>query len=408
MSIVGGVIRALPRARAKPVATREADHRLLLVSYYSPPTKTVAIQRLEYWKHHLPSIAASKGLSLSVDWLSATNPEGISDDSIYVPDRGPFQLPRPNWERYRELQRLQLNLIGASWSHYVRESVPDMTESYDAVLISGNPFYYFDLAPFFRELWGAKVVLDFRDPWARQERFRYSIDQRAKLMEIEEEVVAGADAVISVNHECLNAIAPGVDAPRFVVANGFDETIVDLVPDPSRAETDGLIKLVYAGTVYATQPLDNLLDALSADRHRLVHFGRDYSRSQAARSHPASRPGGLVSYEELIAELKASDAGIITTTGEPTMSTTKIFDYVACDLDIIIVTVGRPRTGLLHQLTAELDGVYWVEDDPDELKEFFSSYQPGRRHRPNRLEFSRREQAVRLLDVLYESEAVLT
>ena len=45
-------------------------------------------------------------------------------------------------------------------------------------------------------------------------------------MEIEEEVVSGADAVISVNHECLNAIAPGVDAPRFVVANGFDETIV--------------------------------------------------------------------------------------------------------------------------------------------------------------------------------------
>jgi FkbM family methyltransferase len=404
MSMVGGISHALPR----PVPARRADdgtdHRLLLVSYYSPPTKTVAIQRLAYWKDHLASIAAGMGISLTVDWLSATNRSPADDGSIYVADRGQFQLPRVDWEKLRELQDLDLDVIGATWSHYVRESLSDFDQSYDSVLISGNPFYYFDLARSFRESWGCKVALDFRDPWARQERFHYSVDQRAKLIDLENDLVSHADWVVSVNQECLDAIAPTVTVPRVVVANGFDETIVDAVqpPELGALPSDHRIQIVYAGTVYATLPLDDLLDALSVEHHKFIHFGRDYSRSQAAKTHPVAQPGGLVTYEELISNLKASDAGIVMTTGEPTMSTTKIFDYVACDLDLIILTKGRPRTGLLHELTSDLEGVYWVRDDPLELESFFQTYRPERLKRKERLRFSRREQAKRLLEMLYE------
>jgi FkbM family methyltransferase len=406
MSMVGGISQALPKVRPEKRAEEQAERRLLLVSYYSRPAKTVAIQRLAYWKDHLASIADAMGFSLSVDWLTATNRTLEEEGFIYVADRGRFQLAQPEWEKLKELQDLELDVIGATWSHYVRESLGRMTKTYDAVLISGNPFYYFDLAQSFRERWGCKVILDFRDPWARQERFRYSIPQRAKLIELEEELVGNADGVVSVNQECLNAIAPSVSVPRFVVANGFDETIVDAVvgPLPDSVPGDGAIKLVYAGTVYATLPLDNLLDALSVDRYRFVHLGRDYSRSQAAKTHPVAHSGGLVAYEDLISQLKTSDAGIIMTTGEPTMSTTKIFDYVACELDIIILTKGIPRTGLLHELTSDLDGIYWVQDDLEELKSFFLSYRPERRQREERLLFSRRAQAERLLEVLYEPD----
>lgn len=410
MSLVGGISQALPRMRPEKRAEKEGERRLLLVSYYSRPAMTVAVQRLAYWKDHLASIADAMGFSLSVDWLTATNRTLDEDGFIYVADRGRFQLPQLEWEQLKELQDLELDVIGATWSHYVRESLGLMKETYDAVLISGNPFYYFDLAQSFRERWDCKVILDFRDPWARQERFQHSVDQRAKLIELEQELVRHADWVVSVNQQCLNAIAPSVSVPRFVVANGFDETIVDAVPSPHRDPVpgDGAIKLVYAGTVYATLPLDNLLDALSVDRHRFVHFGRDYSKSQAAKTHPVAHPGGLVAYEDLISQLKASDAGIIMTTGEPTMSTTKIFDYVACDLDIIILTKGRPRTGLLHELTSDLDGIYWIEDDPEELKSFFHSYRPERRQRKERLLFSRREQAKRLLTELYKSDVAVS
>jgi FkbM family methyltransferase len=406
IAMVGGLSRTLPRMRPAKRVEEAAERRLLLVSYYSRPARTVAIQRLAYWKDHLASIADAMGFSLSVDWLSATNRGRDEDGFIYVADRGRFQLPQPDWDQLKELQDLELDTTGATWSHYVRESLGRMTEPYDAVLISGNPFYYFDLAQSFREMWGCKVILDFRDPWARQERFQYSIDQRAKLIELEADLVSHADWVVSVNQECLNAIAPSVDVPRLVVANGFDETIVDAVPGPQRhpMAADGPIELVYAGTVYATLPLDNLLDALTEGRHNLVHFGRDYSRSQSAKTHPVARPGGLVTYEDLIVQLKSSDAGIVMTTGEPTMSTTKIFDYVACELDLIIITKGRPRTGLLHELTSDLDGIYWVEDEPEALKSFFDSYRPQRRQREERYLFSRREQAKLLLETLYKPE----
>lgn len=407
LSLVGALSRVVQKPRTPQPSPAQTEHRLLLVSYYSPPAKTVATQRLSYWKDNLASIAESIGLPVSIDWLSATNHAG--DGFIYVADRGPFEIPQMEWDRLKSLQRLDLDVIGATWSHYVRESLDRIDESYDAVLISGNPFYYFDLARSFKERWGSRVVLDFRDPWARQERFHYTIDQRAKLMALEDEMVAEADAVISVNSECLDAIAPEIEVPRFVVSNGFDETIVDGVPGPDRGaeQRDGRIRLVYAGTVYATLPLDNLLDALSTERHVLTHFGRDYSQSQAAKTHQVAHSEGLVTYETLIAGLKDSDAGIIMTTGEPTMSTTKIFDYVACELDLIIVTKGRPRTGLLHEMTSDLEGVYWVKDDPEELKDFFGSYRPESRRRMGRMRFSRREQAKQLLSVLYGQDAVL-
>ncbi len=409
LSLGGGISQALPKRRPQP-RSRETDHRMLLVSYYSRPVKTVAIQRLAYWKDHLSSIAESMGLSLSVDWLSATNRAVPEDGMIHVADRGPLHLDQAEWERLGELKALGLDVIGATWSHYVRESLSKFEHTYDVVLISGNPFYYFDLARSFREAWGCTVVLDFRDPWARQERFKYSIEQRAKLIELEAELVGHADWVVSVNQECLDSIAPTVEVPRLIVANGYDETIVDSVPahEPDGAAGDDRIKLVYAGTVYATLPLDNLLDALSEERHEFVHFGRDYSKTQAVRTHPVAVAGGLVAYEDLIAHLKGSDAGIIMTTGEPTMSTTKIFDYVACDLDIIIVTRGRPRTGLLHELTSEMDAVHWVEDDPGQLKDFFRSYRPDRRQRVEKDVYSRREQARRLLETLYMANAVVS
>jgi FkbM family methyltransferase len=406
ISMAGGMSRALPKAPSKRRERDKTDRRLLLVSYYSPPATSVAMQRLMYWKDNLGSIASETGISLSVDWLSATNGSPSGEGFVFVADRGPFLLPAAEWEKVKELDDLDLDVIGATWSHHVRQSIDRLQGSYDTVLISGNPFYYFDLAPFFREHWGSRVILDFRDPWARNERFKYSTRQRAKLMKLEEELVSNADSVISVNQACLDAIAPTVRVPRYVVANGFDESIVNAVrrPDSEASKHDGRTHLVYAGTIYRSFPLDNLLDSLATDRYQLVHYGRDYSSSQAVKVHPVARAAGPISYENLISELKSSDAGVITTMGEPTMSTTKLFDYVACELDIIIITKGKPRTGLLHELTLNLDGVYWVEDDPAELKSFFESYRPERRPRRESLRFSRREQARRLLEIVNDQQ----
>jgi hypothetical protein len=298
-----------------------------------------------------------------------------------------------------------LNTLGGSWSAHVREASRQWTDRFDTVVISGNPFYYFDLGSFFRDLWDCKVILDFRDPFAHNQRFTYTRDQRNRLIELEDWMVANADAVISVNSQCLREIAPGIDVKRQVVSNGFDETIVEEVDSrPSAASKVSKTRVVYTGTVFPTLPLGNVLDALPTDQYEFQHFGRDYSASQATKSHPVSTARGIVSYRDLIRELKSVDAGIIMTSGESSTQTTKLFDYLACDLDVIIVTQGVVKTGDLHEITRELAGIYWVEDKPSELRRFFATYQPSRATRPERLRYSRRHQAGRLLDLVLELE----
>lgn len=376
---------------------RMGTHRVLLVSYYAPPATPVSVQRLDYWHRVLPDIAASRGQEMEVDWLTATAGARGEPGMIVVQDQGPWKIGERWFDVYRESKDMRLDPLGISWSHFIEAEFIPATR-YDTVILSGNPFHYFGLAESFKRAWGARVILDFRDPFAYNPRFNYSVEQRAHAMELEAGWVRSADAVVSVNQECLDTISPRIDIPRYTVANGYDESLVDSIDAVDNDERTSCI--AYSGTVFAALPLDHVLDALPAERFRLHHFGRDYSATKRAADHPAARAHGLVTYRELIANLKSCVAGIVMTTGESSTQTTKLFDYLACDLEVIIVTNGRPKTGNLHHVTKGLKGVHWVRNQPADLRRFFDSYEPMRVERPERLKFSRRHQTERLYDVI--------
>lgn len=406
-AVVSAVAAALEREERCGETRHKAhdEHRVLVVSYFAPPTTPVSVQRLGYWHHALPALAAELGRKLSVTWLTATRAASASEDMVIVPDKGEFRVCDDTWSFIEELRRLKLDRISASWSDHVEEFCRDWSVSFDTVILSGNPFYYFNLGPFFKDLWGARVILDFRDPFAWNPRFDYSLEQRALFMGLEREMVGASDAVISVNTECLNQISPSTSTVRRVVANGFNEDIVDGFVNNGRRPADpDHVRIVYIGTIFRNLSLDGVLDALPAGRITLDHYGRDYSISQAVKSHPSGMSHGALPYERLIAEIVSADAGVVMTSGEPSTQTTKLFDYIACDLDILIITSGELHSGNLHEMTAGLERVFWIKNTPFDLESFFANYTPSRVRRQRRASFSRRHQAEGLLDLIFELE----
>ncbi len=383
----------------------DGSHQLLLVSYFAPPTTPVSVNRLRYWQTEIPELATTRGIPVEVTWLTATR-QARGPGMLVVPDEGELRVSGPSFESIQELRLRRLDTLGASWTDHVKNWVEASSRGFDTVVLSGNPFHYFSLAGPMRKAWGCRVILDFRDPFAWNPRFNYSIEQRAFLMQLEQEMVEDADAIISVNDQCLTQIAPGVDRPRRIVANGFDERTVDRARGSAdeMANPGAPYRVVYSGTVFGNLPLDKVLDAVPRERGRLVHFGRDYSDSKAVSSHPTGVSGGLLAYENLVVELARSDAGLIMTSGESSTQTSKLFDYIACDLDIIIVTDGEVRTGNLHEITKNLDRIFWVRNNPEDLGRFFDDYAPDKVDRPQRMEFSRRNQAESLLDLMFALE----
>jgi hypothetical protein len=204
---------------------------------------------------------------------------------------------------------------------------------------------------------------------------------------------------VSVNQQCLGIIAPGSTTSQLIVTNGYDEGVYDAVPrSKSRHPTKMPVRLAYLGTVYANWSMGPLLDALAPARYRLTHCGRDQSSGSALANHVVTEPMGyLTDKTEIARVLQTVDAGIVRVGGQDTLHTTKVFDYVGADIDIIIITDGEPRTGALHDLTVGLDGVFWVRNEAAELKDFFATYLPTHAERPNRSRFSRRHQAEVLL-----------
>ena len=377
--------------------------RLLIISYYMPPFATVAMQRLNYWKENLGSIAEEIGLPIDVHFYTASGQSASDPRITCIPDLGDEFCDDPAVrELIRSLDDAKVNNIGAAWVHYVRRYIREFPESIqpDVVLISGNPFHCFELGEDFEEK-GSKVILDFRDPFAHNPRFVYTPEQVQLLTRLEDGYLSHADAVVSVNEHCLELIGSNRKNVSMVISNGYDESHVPNALNSDDRQTGGKVRFAYAGTFYKDCSPAALVGELSTSKHEFLHIGRRQEALDLLRDNGTIVEFGYQPYERTLEILGSCDIGVIFTGGKPFEHTTKIFDYIAVDIDILIVTEGTPQTGEIHNLTRNLDGVYWARNDPGDLTSFLANYHPKSPNRTQREDFSRREQTKKLISLVH-------
>lgn len=397
------------RSRApETVLRQEGLTRVLLVAYYAGTSPTVGVQRVNYWFEQVEKLS---GGSMTVDLALATQWPNAPARVHHVPDLGPAAVCDARggglsaWgaqflEQVNEAAR-SYSQDGAFWHLGLERYFDGRSDEYDVVICSGNPFTVFEFAKYAKRRWYAKTILDYRDPFALNPRVAFSDEQRAAAAYAEAGFNFAADRITVVNEVCAGlAVNPIPESDPVVIRNGWDDRL-PFVRSRRPEEEASLLrhpKLVHAGQFYVVTPPDALISAVGSSGAELNQFGRMVGeRAEGVVNH------GRVPRDELLEQLSQMDCGVTFSSSAGFETPTKVFDYLATGLDVLVLYEGSTEGSALQALLADVDGVHWVPNETAAIRDWLQSYEPLRHDDDERAQrFSRRTSTLKLIGLVRE------
>ena len=368
-----------PRAPAQLTPPRVL--RLLVVTYYFPPSGGAGVQRPLKWVRYLPEagvepvvLTVREGAYPHLDRaMGGDVPPGVRVERTAAPD--PFgvygrltghtraeavaartgrvgESPRPA-ERLARAVRANVFVPDArvGWVPFAVARARRLRRegALDAVVTTGPPHSAHLVGRALRRR-GLPWIADFRDPWT-DIHYNESL-QRTRLARrldahLERSVLEGADAVVTVSDPLRASLeAKGARGPVVTIRNGFDPADFDGPPEPVRTDR---FEVAYVGTLYEVPT--SFLDAVADLRYR-GDLGRAALRfvgsvpEGLAEAADARGLGGLVEVVPAVPHAEAvramRRAALLLLTIEPwsyadAIVPGKTFEYLAS---------GRPVLGL--------------------------------------------------------------
>jgi len=327
---------------------------IFLIAYYFRPYKGVGAFRLSYWYDRLKESGyCVKVITATKDSDNELNSE--SSDIIRI-------MPQQDKGIFHRFIKDESYF----WGKQCRELLKKFLEEDPAsiILITGGPFLHFaslmSIKKYFPQ---SKWILDYRDPLTYNPR-TYNPHILGKIRRIikkcyEAYVNSRANVILTVNSVCRDLIVSGRDVR--VIDNGYDERFFENI----QRETSEAEKLVYAGKLYGPRNIENLLISMQhlPDRYSLNYIGKDFPTVKLDRIMNF----GIKDYEATVKIMQNSTIGVVLASGMAFESTTKIFDYFAAKLKILIITNGEIKTGMLHEITKENPNVEWTQNNVTEI-----------------------------------------
>jgi glycosyltransferase involved in cell wall biosynthesis len=163
-------------------------------------------------------------------------------------------------------------------------------ENFSKLIISGEPFYLFKVGYQAFHLLNLHWIADYRDDWSTNELQRQKGGGflRKIIFKIEAHYerrwVSTADHIISVSKPYTKRIADFLKLEGLTIENGFEENILELEQPPLFEE----FTLVYSGTIYPSQNIKVILEALKICINekrpfRLVFLGSGFDIKEKKR-----------------------------------------------------------------------------------------------------------------------------
>lgn len=327
---------------------------VLFIAYYFEPFSGVGAKRITYWAKNLKRLDPRVDKCDVITTIEQTKNDISGVTNIHV-------VPESSNSFLGKLIKFD---TGARWLKsldcFFEERVD--YKQYDYAVLTGNPFFHFFVIRKLKRL-GIKTIIDFRDPLANNPRSVKANTLKRKIKSValklvERHFIQHADMTITVNDYCA-ALLSGFDKFKqkiHIIDNGFDESYFSKLPENKQQSEP--INLVYAGSLYADRSALSLIEAISNNEDYIFnHIGNvnpDIEQIENVISH------GLKSYPETIKLMNEFQVTLIFTSGYSFESTTKIFDYIALNKVILILTEGQIKTGALHDITKDYPNVYWA------------------------------------------------
>ena len=357
--------------------------RLLVITYYWPPTGGSGVQRWVKFCKYLPQYGWQPVV------YTPENPERLAyDESLLkdVPECAEIIRTRISepYAAYRRLiggkaGRSEVNPVSGGektavqrLSLWVRGNffVPDPRVSWvrpsvrylkgylkehpvDAVVTTGPPQSMHLIGLGLKKALGLKWIADFRDPWTEMFYYKHlELGRRAdrRHHELERQVLDGADTVIAVTPYVRDDFAARTQTPVALITNGFDE---DDFAGVRPAVHEGKFTIVHTGLFAADGNPLNLWDVLAEKCGNDPEFASKLQIRLAGKTDSevteAIRARGLgdnlvdlgyLPHDEVVAEQMGADILILPLRREPEYAKVlpgKIFEYLAA---------GRPVLGI--------------------------------------------------------------
>ena len=357
--------------------------RLLVITYYWPPTGGSGVQRWVKFCKYLPQYGWQPVV------YTPENPERLAyDESLLkdVPECAEIIRTRISepYAAYRRLiggkaGRSEVNPVSGGektavqrLSLWVRGNffVPDPRVSWvrpsvrylkgylkehpvDAVVTTGPPQSMHLIGLGLKKSLGLKWIADFRDPWTEMFYYKHlELGRHAdrRHHELERQVLDWADTVIAVTPYVRDDFAARTQTPVALITNGFDE---DDFAGVRPAVHEGKFTIVHTGLFAADGNPLNLWDVLAekcvndpefASKLQIRLAGKtDSEVTEAIRSRGIGDnlvDLGYLPHDEVVAEQMGADILILPLRREPEYAKVlpgKIFEYLAA---------GRPVLGI--------------------------------------------------------------
>ncbi|QVW33902.1 glycosyltransferase [Geobacter sulfurreducens] len=247
-------------------------------------------------------------------------------------------------------------------------------QKFDVILATGMPWTALVIAWILHRLSGAKLVVDFRDPWVGNpfDTSKGWFLDRIKSF-LERRIVTDA-ALVTANttvlrDEFIARYAGKVDTRKFMVLpNGFDpddfSNLATAEPQQSTEPSPHLI-LAHAGYLYGKRDPAPILEAIrhldrtgmaSAESFRFVQMGNIHLEYDFHERYRDLEERGVVvdlgtfAFEECLGKLKSSDVLLLIQPGTKSQVPSKLYDYLCLNRPILTMT---PLDGALGDLIRE-------------------------------------------------------
>lgn len=390
-----------PHSPPPVVRRRSGVTRVLLVAYYAGASSGVSVQRPNYWFEEMEKLAGGTvtvDVAVAVSWPDAPDRVHVVPDlgSATISEKGPLEPWAQNVAELSRANGHSFTQQAAFWAYALEEYFDDRRDDFDVVVITGNPFPPFEFARYAKRRWYAATVLDYRDPFSMNPRAAMSDAAHTVARYVEVGWNHMADIVTTVNERCAEWVQADPQTRIEVIRNGFDER--DGLPELVAEREAGRIRFAHAGRFYGISPPDEFIRALSTHGAELHQLG-----SQLDYDGPTVRNRGSVPRGEVVPVLTGMDCGVTFSSELGFETPTKVFDYLAAGLDILILYRGNPAESALAEMLDGVRGVHWVVDDEATIGSFLSEYTPTRHlGRERRLRFSRSASTTTMLDLVRE------
>jgi glycosyltransferase involved in cell wall biosynthesis len=372
---------------------RTRQRTALLVTYFYAPMTNPGTRRVEAFARYLPE-NGYRPLVLTTDARGTDSNDGRrgvfrAADLLRTTKRLVPGWSRPDPMRHQEardvlaadsrmsrlLHALMVPDVHVGWlpAAVLRGLTLARSGAVDLIFSSSPPSTSHLVARRLKRITGLPWVADFRDGWLFEPPNRAPVSsnlRRRVERRLEAAVVRDADRLVTVNHVLAADLAtryPRSVAKIAVVSNGYDPA--DREGLGRRREPDGRLRLVYTGAIGLSRmgtSLDGLLAALAQLRERrapvmdclevLIVGPLTADERRAIERRELSRwvraEGSVEHRAALQHQLDADVLLLVTAPTDTSVTTSKLFEYLAADRPIFALASGSAAADLVTQTAA--------------------------------------------------------